>query len=327
MMKKRILFLMVNVQLFTALFIGEIYRRMKGFHPYIRTFPGQYQNKPKAEKWAHPDPLLGWTIIPKYTEIIPQGFRDTKDFNKVDLNSGEIRVMILGDSFMYGVGVQADENVPNLLQGKLIGKYEFFNLGMRGWGIDQMYLAYKKYKDVIDPNIVILAYIDDDVRRVLEAYRRGEGFNKLSFTIENGRLVPRRSMSQSQMLLNAIMEKNVFFSLLMRYIYLIKDVRSVVSYMFLDIAKETQQKKVKFVVVRIPTKDFANYNIISQRLYDFEDLFRGTDVLYLEPFKEIRQIPSWTVDLYLNDRGGHLSEAGNQLLSDYVYRHVFKESK
>jgi hypothetical protein len=327
-MKKGLLFLMINVVVILgAFFVGETYLRMKGFHPYVRTFPNQYQNKHKTEKWAQPDPLLGWTVIPKYPEINPQGFRDTKDFNKVDLNSEKIRVMILGDSFMYGKGVRADENVPNLLQTKLKGRYEFFNFGMIGWGIDQMYLSYQKYKDVIKPDIVILAYIDDDLSRVLEAYRKYEGLNKQSFIIENGKLVPRKPLSKNQMFLNAVMRKSVFFSLLMRYIYLIKDARPIVRYAFLDIANETQQKKAKFVVIRVPTEDYANSNIVYKRLSDFKNVLMGTDVLYLEPLKEFTQIPNWQVKLYLSGKSKHLSSAGNEFLADYIYRHVFKQSK
>jgi hypothetical protein len=45
-------------------------------------------------------------------------------------------------------------------------------------GIDQMYLAYEKWENVIRPQVVILAFIDEDVDRVLEAYRVFEGMNK-----------------------------------------------------------------------------------------------------------------------------------------------------
>ena len=97
--------------------------------------------------------------------------------------------MILGDSFIWGPGVGVEQNLPNLLQTRLKDRYKIFNLSVPGWGIDQMYLAYQQYKDIINPDIVILAFIDRDVNRVLEAYRIWEGLNKPCFTIRNGELV------------------------------------------------------------------------------------------------------------------------------------------
>ncbi len=307
-------------------FAAELYLRMRGFDPYVRTYPGQSQTNIKPAKWAQVDPFLGWTVDAQLPDINPQGFRDTKDFNKVDLKSGKIRVMILGDSFMYGHGVRADENVSSLLQKRLNDKYEFFNLSMRGWGIDQMYLAYQRYKDVIHPDIVILAYIDDDVTRVLTAFRYVERLEKPSFDLKDGGLVPQKPISNSQRFLNAVMKRNVIFSLLMRYIYLTKDARPIVKKIFLDMANETEQRKAKFVVVRIPAREYPDSNIVYRRLLDFKDSFRGTDALYLEPFEEIKEIPNWKVELYLEDSGHHLSVKGNQSLADYIYRHVFEKS-
>jgi hypothetical protein len=89
--------------------------------------------------------------------------------------------MILGDSFMWGAGVSAAESVPGLLQSWARDTRLVFNLGVPGWGIDQMYLAYQRYKDKLNPHIVMLVFIDDDIMRVLQSYRRWEGFNKPSF--------------------------------------------------------------------------------------------------------------------------------------------------
>lgn len=325
--KKGTLILIMNVVAIVIFFsVGEIYLRMKGFKPSVRTFPGQYQNRPEGVSWAQVDSLFGWTCNNKIApEINPQGFRDTKDFNTVDLNSEKIRVMILGDSFILGVNVRATENVPSVLQTKLKDKYEVFNLGMGGWGIDQMYLAYQKYKDVIQPHIVILAFIDDDISRVLEAYRMFE-MNKPCLAIKNGELVLQTSVSRSRLFLDRILGKSVFLSLFMRQIYLIKEARPIVKHVFLNIAQETQLKKVKFVVIRIPTKDYANSITNSiQSLYSFEDVLSDTDVQYLEPIKEMTQIPNWAKEFYFKD-DGHMSVAGNEYLADYIFRNVFEKS-
>ena len=226
---------------------------------------------------------------------------------------------------MWGAGVKLDENVPNLLQSKLPDRYEFFNISVPGWGIDQMYLAYMQYRKIIEPDIIILAFIDDDVKRVLEAYRIWERMNKPSFVLENDRLIPRTSMSRSQMVLNKFMGKSRLFGLFMEKIYLMKDARPVVKKIFLTIAKETQQNKGRFVVIRIPTQDYTNsITNINARFYNFEYIFKDTDILYLDPSNEITQIPNWSVDFYLDD--GHMSVTGNKCLADYIFRNVFENS-
>jgi hypothetical protein len=307
-------------------FLCETYLRMNGYQTYRRTYPGQYQNRPVGVAWAESDSLFGWTVFKSDGETNPQGFRDKKDFGAIDLHTGKTRVMILGDSFIYGSGITPDENVPSLLQTKPQGDHEFYNLGVPGWGMDQMYLAYQKYKDVIAPDIVIIAFIDDDVNRVLEAYRVWEGMNKPSFTIKDGELVPRTSPTPSQLLLNRLMGKSVLWGLIIHHVDLIKDAGDIVKHIFLKMAEETKRQNRKFVVVRIPTKDNANF--VTNFIYGlnkFGSLLKSNGVQYLEPLDEIRQFPQWTDKFYLKN-DGHMSVAGNQFLADYIHRQVFEQT-
>ena len=230
--------------------LGEFYLREQGFRPYLRTFPGYHRSDPIAGLVS--DPVLGWTSNTKGPEINQQGFRNASDFNKIDLNSGKRRIMILGDSFMWGAGVRMEENAPSLLQTKLGDSYECFNLGVPGWGIDQMYLSYQRYKDLIKPDVVILSFIDDDVNRVLEAFRNREHVSKPSFLLKNEKLIYRTSASKIELILNRFMQRSVFFSLFIREIYLMKEARPIVRQIFHNMVQETQQRNEKFVLVRIP---------------------------------------------------------------------------
>jgi hypothetical protein len=306
-----------------CLSLGEIYLRMKGFGTYERTFPGQYQNKPDLS-WARPDSYFGWVVSNKNNpEINPQGFRDPKDFSIADVNSDRKRVMILGDSFMFGAGVGPNENTPSFLQAQLQDNFDVFNFGVGAWGIDQMYLAYEKYKNIIHPQVVILAFIDEDVDRVLEAYRVFEGMNKPSFVIKNGELAIRTSDSKKERVLNSLMSESVFLSFLIRHLYLLREAKFVATHVLLKIAKEGQRDNCKFVVIRIPTKENANSITTWMRsLYSFEGTFNGHNVQYLEPLEEMKKIPGWTDKFYLKN-DGHMSAAGNKYLADYIYGSVF----
>jgi hypothetical protein len=320
--QKVVLLLGINVlSIGVLLFTAEKALRIYGFTPYLRTFPGQHADKANTPKWLQRDPILGWVGNKTNPEINPQGFRDRKDFNRIDLHSVKLRVMILGDSFIYGAN-RASENLPSQLQSKLQERYEVFNLGVPGWGIDQMYLAYEQYKDIIRPNVVILAFIDVDVRRVLEAYRVWEGLNKPSFAVEKGDLVPRGPISESQILLKKLMSRSIIFSFIMQQIYLMKDARAIVEHIFLRMIKETQQRNEEFVLVRIPITKSLNYIDSVQIPMNYAALFMDTDVIYLDPSEEMRELQNWATHLYLP--GGHMSVAGDQFLTNYIYRRVFE---
>jgi hypothetical protein len=304
--------------------LGEIYLRMKGFATYERTFPGQYQNKPDLS-WARTDSYFGWVVSNENNpEINPQGFRDTKDFSVANVNSGRTRVMILGDSFMFGAGVGQNENTPSFLQARLRDNFDVFNFGVGAWGIDQMYLAYEKYKNIIHPHVVILAFIDEDVDRILEAYRVFEGMNKPSFAIKNDELGLRTSDSKGERILNSLMSESVVLSFLIRHLYLLREAKFIAKHLLLKIAKEAQRENRKLVVLRIPTKEDANPITRWMRsIYSFEGTFKGYNVQYLEPLEQMTKTSYWVEKFYLKN-DGHMSATGNAYLADYIYKSVFE---
>ena len=158
--------------------VAEVALRHRGLAPFVRSYPVEPSTlPPKRATWLRTDRTLGWVAGLPPPEYNAQGFRDAKDFDRIDPASDEVRVMILGDSFMVGAGVEAAGSVPALLERRLGGSVRVYNMAVSGWGIDQMYLAFQRYQER-SPRVVILAYIDDDVRRVLDAFRIHEGVAK-----------------------------------------------------------------------------------------------------------------------------------------------------
>jgi hypothetical protein len=68
--------------------------------------------------------------------------------------------MVSGDSFTFGALLDDPDTLTYLLQERLGSGHEVYNLASPGWGLDQMYLAYRKFVDRIDPDIVIVVYIE-----------------------------------------------------------------------------------------------------------------------------------------------------------------------
>ena len=156
---------------------------------YVRSYPGQHEDR--KVPWMKRDPDLGWVLDRANSQlenrhshyrfnyrVNREGFRNAVDFASLSSHTTKTRIMLLGDSFAFGLFLEEEDTLSSILESKLGENYEVFNMGISGWGIDQMLLAYQKYTDVIRPDIVVLAYIDNDISRVMQAYRQFEHINK-----------------------------------------------------------------------------------------------------------------------------------------------------
>lgn len=315
-LRAALFFLGVNITFFVVFFcFGEAYLRFIGTEQYQRTFPGQFENNPDTAEWGQVDATLGWAANKAYAGINAQGFRDRKDYSRPALIPGLKRVLVLGDSFIWGHGVSPDENVPSLLERRYNNEYEFYNISAPGWGIDQMYLGYRQYKDILQPQVVMLFFVDDDVPRVLEAYRGWEGKNKPSFRLEDDRLAPRLPRSTFDHYVDSVMQESVLFGQLMREVYLIMDAAPIVRHIVGTIAEEARQRQQHLVVVRIPTKlDSAYANTFNRWLLNLERASHDAGALYLDPADEFEREPNWMTTLYLDDIGGHLFSGREPIL-------------
>lgn len=145
------------------------------------------------------DPLIGWKLPPGRTiaETTPeysvtyrsnrQGFRSRRDFSRP---TRKRRVVLLGDSYTMGSGVEDDEVFAYLLERKL-RKTQTYNLGIGGFGVDQMWLTLRHYGLELDPDLVILTFVRNDLPRALSAYRMGHDWlEKPVFRLVDGELEP-----------------------------------------------------------------------------------------------------------------------------------------
>lgn len=116
-------------------------------------------------------PTLGWELIPG-----SQQHHKQKDFD-VTYHIGENglrmqesslqsnkRVLVLGDSFTFGIGLNDDETWPSLLQ-KKFKTYSFINAGVSGYSTEQMFLQWKELQNKIHPDVILLSiYLGNDVQ-------------------------------------------------------------------------------------------------------------------------------------------------------------------
>jgi hypothetical protein len=296
---------------------ADAYLRSRGHEPYLRTFPGlPYESGRVA--WARADPRLGWTIEPSFLpgQINPQGFRDTQDFERSPKQAGTTRVMLLGDSFVVGANLPPVQTLPALLESRLGDAHDVFSLAVPGWGIDQMYLAYERYKSVLRPDIVVLAFIDDDIRRVLEAYRSAERLTKPVLTVVDGRVARLEAVSHGRQRMNRMLGRSVLVSLVAREFQLATEASDLAEAIFAAIAADMRGAGGRTIVMRIPTRDDGDgINQLRRSLRGFELRFAGTAVTYLDATSETAGV-AWSPDLYVED--GHLNAAGTERLANVL---------
>jgi hypothetical protein len=102
------------------------------------------------------------------------GFRDAEHGTKE-----KARIVVLGDSFVWGYDVNAEERFTEQLA-KRLPNWEILNLGVSGYGTDQAYLLLRRFFEAYDPDIVFLVFCemnDDDDNSV----NRAQGYFKPYF--------------------------------------------------------------------------------------------------------------------------------------------------
>jgi lysophospholipase L1-like esterase len=98
-----------------------------------------------------------------------EGFRGARDFS-LQKDSGKTRIVLIGDSFTFGEIVSDDESFAALLQ-REFPNTEILNLGIHGYGHDQMLIHLRESGLRYHPDIVILGYIAADQSRNLVDFR------------------------------------------------------------------------------------------------------------------------------------------------------------
>ena len=117
------------------------------------------------------DPLLGWSLTPGASLVSVDNQRDFRyriDVNSLGLRDREMavekpqgvrRVLVLGDSFAFGVGLKQDERFSDMLQAMLPGDVQVINGGVPGWGTDQEMLFYETSLRRLQPDLVVLTFL------------------------------------------------------------------------------------------------------------------------------------------------------------------------
>lgn len=112
------------------------------------------------------------------------GFRASRELDKPDSRH---RILFVGDSFVFGDGVEESERFTNVLETSK-PSWRIDNLGMVGYGPDLMIRALEVVGLKLKPAVVVFCMYTDDFRRVRPEYA-GTGFLIPRYKLEYGHLV------------------------------------------------------------------------------------------------------------------------------------------
>ncbi len=172
-----------------AALLGEAIVRARGVRPHPRVYAGERLDPVRRNFVA--DEQIGWRMRPNHafhdttagrTTVYhsnAQGFRADRDFDTAETRP---IIALIGDSFLFGIGVSAESTCAANLQRALPGA-AVYNFALPGTGMDQIWLSLRHAAAAYRPRLVIAGFIDDDFERSQTAFREGQ-FTKPLYVLE-----------------------------------------------------------------------------------------------------------------------------------------------
>ena len=321
-----------------ALFLSEIALRVMGFKPlYV---------SPERDRFWKYDSLLGWVHQPGQEGIFetPQ-FRTSVRINQKGLRDREHsyqrktdneRIVVLGDSFAWGYGVEESERFSQLLE-KSLG-VEVINAGVSGYSTDQELLWYKNEGIKYEPDLVILVLAGNDVgdndRQLVNTI-----YYKPRFVLEDGRLVlkgyPVPKTSPQGRFVYSVSQRSAFaYFLVQRYFDLLslysrvkanadridsqRSGTSIKSEPFKltlalidEIRNTAKSRKAKFMIV---TTDRWWNSPSSETYKDFINALRTEGFMVLD----VESMPGFDPEVMLIPEDGHWNQVGHKFVAEEI---------
>ena len=293
--------------------------------------------------------MLGWAPKPKvfipdeygedeYVKINENGFRDDDDTNKI-AEDHKIRIFCSGDSFTFGQGVANNETWCHYL-GLLNDNFDSVNLAQNGYGVDQMYLRYKRDAISLEHSIHIFAFISGDLDRMSVDTKYGYGKPIMKVDADSGELitdnipVPKlrwdlhrlinrlnfRSIDFLQRILSKVFKKSDPLDIDYEKVGLIAEK------VMLEIHRNSAANNVIPVFVYLPTKNdlWKDYpwRLWSEKTMEKHGL-NFIDITVSMRERSVSEGYRFFIPPH-KPGGGHYSESGNAWIAETIYKEIEK---
>jgi len=255
--------------------------------PRIQAVVGEFPNRQNYNFVE--DSLIGWRMLPSHQFVqkrpdreIPyvanrQGFRSPHDYAEP---APAAKIALIGDSFTFGLGVAYDETFGALIERAYPGS-TLYNFSQPGFAIDQMWMVLRHHALPLDPQLIIVAFIDNDFDRSLTAYRVNEGFNKPTFVLDDGELRPQRPSDRGGALVRELERRVLLWGLgrnVVRglgYRWGIGDWWRINAAILQQMAEDARAAGVPILFVRLPSESWRDFPM-------YRTLMNEIDAAYLD---------------------------------------------
>lgn len=281
------------------------------------------------------DEILGWKNKPNsngtfqmpdstsYVRINSKGLRDSEHSYLKKKNI--TRIQFLGDSFVWGYGVEEEERFTNVFKRELDNYspnvYEVINLGTSGYGTDQEYLLLKNEGIKYEPDIVIMAYHNDvaDVSRDI-AYSYPRPF----FLIENDELkltnvpVPERLVSWDERYFaeDSLLDKGSIKSDMITTL-------QVIDMLILESQGILVKNNATLIILLIPDKAQVYGDVASEEIDHIVNFAQMNGIRFINLLPDLKRIGKEEKKLYF-EKDGHFSKIGNEIVGNLIAEDFFK---
>ncbi len=123
------------------------------------------------------DGRLGYKLRPNWETVHANiDFQVTVRTNNLELRGEDVsekksadvlRILVLGDSFTFGYGVENEEAFPALLEvllsNRLNRRVEVLNSGVPGWSTAQYWIFLRERGFLLDPDLILMAIMENDL--------------------------------------------------------------------------------------------------------------------------------------------------------------------
>ena len=300
------------------------------------------------------DPVLGWRNKP-----LQEGpFRTSESTSHVSINakglrgkeypyerSEKKRILVLGDSFVWGYGVEAKDRFTERLESLLGGRVEIVNAGVPGYGLDQYLLLLQQEGKKYKPDLVICAVNTVDLFDIFQ--RVNHGYPKPYFTIKKGNLspqnvpVPRRVSAgekskrffvphafvevtpypETNPFLQFLENHTLTYSLLKRELGGNRESRErkeLVILLFKALRDTSREMKADLAILLIPLSEDVRFKHNSPLYRYLADFLTKSGYSIVDPHERLISL-SQKEELYFLKSDKHWTPAGHRAIAELLY--------
>jgi len=329
---------LILMSILFALFLSEIALRLMGFKPlYVSPERDRFWKYDSLLGWAHEPGQKGIFETPQFHIVVrinEKGLRDRPHSYERQNDIG--RILVLGDSFAWGYGVEESERFSQLLEKSL--DVEVINAGVSGYSTDQELLWYKNEGIKYETDLVILVLAGNDVgdndQQLVNTI-----YYKPRFVLENGQLIPKgypipKTSLQGRLVYSVSQRSALAYFLVRRYFDLLslyskikvnsdhtnslasatnveREPFKLTIALIDEMRKIAESRKAKFVIVT--TNRWWN-SPARETYQDFINALRTEGFLVLD----VESMPGFDPEVMLIPDDGHWNQAGHEFVAEKI---------